>query len=167
MKKLSPSQENYLEWIYRFSLIGPVKVRYLAEKLGVRVPSVSRAVSGLVKFGLVDHETYGDIVLTEEGKIAGECIVRRDECLTKLLVDLLGMSLDEADPHIHQLEHVLGEEVLNRLEVLIEFCLSSEAWMKRLLHRIDNRSPQDELCSYLIGATSVHAGLSHEKVSSK
>jgi DtxR family Mn-dependent transcriptional regulator len=125
--ELTPSQENYLEWIYRFSQDGPVRVRDLAAKVGVKDPSASRAVTGLVKSGLVRHEVYGRIELTDEGRRVGEAIVRRGYCLTSLLVEILGMDQAEADCEVHRLEHVLGEEVLSRLEILVEFAGTSPA----------------------------------------
>jgi len=64
MRTLTPSQENYLEWIYRLSLDGPMRMGDLATKLGVKAPSASRAVTGLVGLGLVIHQVYGRIELT-------------------------------------------------------------------------------------------------------
>jgi DtxR family Mn-dependent transcriptional regulator len=163
--RLTPSQENYLEWIYRRADDGQVvRVRDLAEKLGVKLPSVSRAVSQLTRHGLVRHESYGVIELTDQGRAAGRAIVRRDECLTRLLVDVLGMSADAADPEVHRLEHVLDEEVLRRLEVLVEFATCSEAWLRRLHHRMSliGRGTADDI-EVAVGATSVHAGSSSEK----
>ena len=81
--KTTPSEENYVEWIYRLSAKGPVRPAQLAEKLGVKRPSATRAVASLAKKRLVHHEPYGDIALTEEGKALGRAVVRRDECLTR------------------------------------------------------------------------------------
>lgn len=167
ISKLTPSQENYLEWIFRFSRKGPVRARDLARKLGVRLPSVSRAVSGLTRAGLIRHESYGAIELTSAGERAGAEIVRRDDCLTRLLVDLLDMHPRAADPAVHQMEHVLGEDVLTRLEILLEFALSSEAWIKRLHHRIRSRLEAAALAEspYRIGSAPLHGGLEREKAS--
>jgi Mn-dependent DtxR family transcriptional regulator len=159
MKPLTPSQENYLQSIYTRSARGEVRVGALAKELGVSEPSASRAVNGLVKAGLVSHATYGTVELTEEGQRAGAAMVRRAECLNRLLVDLLHMDSAEADGEIHRLEHLLSEEVLRRLEILVEFAGSSEAWVKRLHHRIqtgDNRPVDDG--DFRVGATEVHAG---------
>jgi len=162
---LTASQENYLEWIYRGIAAGKVvRSRDVAAKLGVKLPSVSRAVGQLAKNGLVRHESYGVIELTAAGRAAGRAIVRRDDCLTRLLVEVLGMDEVAADPEVHRLEHVLGEEVLQRLEVLVDFATSSEAWLKRLHHRMSllgDLGGDDE--SIAVGQTSLHAGLSSEK----
>lgn len=162
---LTASQENYLEWIYRgVAADKVVRTRDLAVKLGVKLPSVSRAVAQLAAKGLVRHESYGVIELTDAGVMAGRGIVRRDECLTRLLVEVLGMSETDADPEVHRLEHVLADEVLQRFEVLVDFATSSEAWLKRLHHRI---SLLDETNggggAVAVGRTSVHAGSSSEK----
>jgi DtxR family Mn-dependent transcriptional regulator len=164
VRELTPSQENYLEWIYRFSQDGPVRIRDLSAKVGVKEPSASRAISGLVQSGLVHHEAYGKIELTEEGKRVGRAIIRRDECLTRLLVEILGMDPVDADSEVHRLEHVLGDEVLARLEVLVDFAASSPAWMKRLQYRIQTEAQRiDGTGDFRIGATHTHAGSVTEK----
>lgn len=160
MHKLTPSQENYLEWIYRLSLDGQVRMGDLASRLGVKAPSASRAVTGLVGLGLVHHQVYGRIELTPEGLRVARALVRRSDCLTRLLVDILGMDGADAVPEVHRLEHVLGREVHSRLEVLVEFAGSSPAWLKRLSHRIDQRTEQhDDPPGFGIGRTEIHVGL--------
>ncbi len=164
MKKLTGSQENYLEWVYRLSLEGPVHLRNLAEKVGVRLPSASRAVSGLALKGLVKHEKYGSVALTAEGESVGQEIVRRDQCLTQFLVEVLAMNPSEADPVVHRMEHVIDSEVLNRLEVLVEFALSSPAWVRRLHHRMQERAtPGPSDVDYQVGEARVHGGAKQEK----
>ena len=160
MHKLTPSQENYLEWIYRLSLDGSVRMGDLATRLGVKAPSASRAVTSLVGLGLVHHQVYGRIELTPEGNRVARALVSRSDCLTRLLVDILGMDAAAAVPEVHRLEHVLGREVHSRLEVLVEFAGSSPAWLKRLSHRIDQRAEQDEdPPGFGIGRTEIHVGL--------
>ena len=159
MQQLTPSQENYLEWIFRFAQEGPVRVRDLARQVGVKEPSASRAVVGLAKFGLVSHEAYGKIELTERGLRVGESLARRSDCLTRLLVDILDMPREQADAEAHRMEHVIGDEVLSRLEVLVDFAASSPAWVKRLHHRVCTEARQeDSRDGYRVGATRVHGG---------
>ena len=89
----SPSEENYLEWIYRFSANGPVRPSDLAAKLGIKPPSVTKAVSSLVKRGLARREARGALALTDQGEELGKAVVRRDKCLTALLVEIRGRPL--------------------------------------------------------------------------
>jgi Mn-dependent DtxR family transcriptional regulator len=81
-KLTTPSEENYLEWIYRFPKEGPVRPSDLAKKLGIKRPSVTKAISSLVIRGLVRREPRGALELTSEGADLGKAIVRRDDCLT-------------------------------------------------------------------------------------
>jgi DtxR family Mn-dependent transcriptional regulator len=160
MKKLTGSEENYVESIHALSARGPVRVGDLAELLGVKLPSVSRAVAGLAEQGLVRHEAYGQVELTADGtKVALE-IARRNACLTRLLVDLLAMPAKEAASEVHRLEHVVDGNVLWRLETLVEFALDSDAWVRRLHYRILKRSREAKADpgAFLVGKTPIHAG---------
>ncbi|MFC1743095.1 metal-dependent transcriptional regulator [Candidatus Riflebacteria bacterium] len=166
-KILTPSQENYLEWIFRFSKISPVRPGQLASKLGLKRPSVTRALRLLAEKGLIHHEAYGAIHLTDAGRKVGEEIIRRDNCLTRLLVDVLDMKASEADPAVHQMEHVLSETVLLRLELLVEFILSDPEQIKKLKKKIQTLQTQSirDVTDFHVGATNVHAGLAREKYS--
>jgi len=164
MPKLTPSQENYLEWIYRLSMTGPVRIGELASKMDVKLPSVTRAVQGLAKVNLVAHKSYGHIQLTDIGHRVGQAIVQRDACLTRFLVQVLGMTPENAEPEVHRLEHVFGEEVLKRLDVLLDFALSSDAWIKRLQHRISRAMRESSPGSaFRIGDADIHGGQHREK----
>ena len=161
--RTTPSQENYVETIFRLSQKGSVRAGQLAEALGVSRPSVTKAVSTLTKQGFVCHKPYDNIELTEKGNALGAAIVRRDDCLTELLVTVLGMSPESADPEVHRLEHVLSDEVLTRLETLVRFATSSPAWLKRLHHRIDTGTQKKpESSGFMVGRGSVHSGHSNE-----
>lgn len=162
----TPSQENYIEWIYRLSAAGPVRSGQLAEKLGVTRPSATRAIASLVKKRLVIHKPYGEIRLTQEGRNLGRAIVRRDDCLTDLLVTVLGMTPESADPEVHRLEHVLSDDVLPRLEALVNFATSSDAWLRRLHYRIANTSQEPRgTPAFVAGCSGIHQGEPSEKTS--
>ncbi len=165
IRKTTPSEENYIEHIYRLSSGGgALRPAELAECLGVKRPSATRAVASLVEKGLVRHEPYGDIKLTKEGDALGAAIVRRDECLTALFVNVLGMSLESADPEVHRLEHVLSDEVLERLQVLVDFASTSEAWLKRLHHRITTKTCESQReGAFMVGQSGIHQGRPQEK----
>jgi DtxR family Mn-dependent transcriptional regulator len=162
--RTTPSEENYLEWIYRFSAQGPVRSKDLADKLGIKPPSVAKAVSSLVRKGLVRRAVRGALSLTAQGEALGRAVVRRDNCLTGLLVDILDMSPEQADPEVHRLEHCLSEDVLNRLETLVDFARSSPAWLKRLHLRVNQEpNPDASEGKIRVGQTPIHSGRPHEK----
>ena len=148
----TPAQENYIQAIYRMSGSGSVRPSDLADNLGVRRASVSKFIATLVDKGFVQHESHGIILLTERGSALARAIVRREDCLTGLLVDVCGMSPDQASIEVHRLEHVISEEVLIRLEILVGFASSSDAWLRRLHHRIK------AACSEHGGETEIRVG---------
>jgi Mn-dependent DtxR family transcriptional regulator len=134
LKILTPSQENYLEHIIRLSRSGPVRVNQIAEAAGVRCPSVTKAITKLVKYGLVRHRSYGTVEITELGIQAARAVIRRDHCLSSLLVEVLNMDARTAKAEVCRIEHVLSPEVLSRLEILVQQATSkkSKPWLKAL-----------------------------------
>lgn len=161
----TPAQENYIEAIYSLSLNGLVQPSMLASKLGVRRASVSKFVRTLAAKGLVLHKPRGDISLTDSGRELAEAIMRRDTCLTRLLVDVCNMPADEADSEVHRLEHLISDEVLFRLEALVEFASRSDAWLKRLHLRIEAAQPKEpESQGIKVGSSQVHQGDTLDKL---
>ena len=68
-KKLSPNMEMYLKTILRLGQDGrPVRVKAIAESMGVTMPSVSEALSILKSKGLVLHPSYGEVKLSARGE---------------------------------------------------------------------------------------------------
>jgi Mn-dependent DtxR family transcriptional regulator len=119
--RLTPSQENYLEHIWHLSSQGSVRVADLADSVGVKRPSVTRAVNNLVSLGLVKHEHYGGIEFTPRGHQAAKFISRRDLCLKRFLVQVLQMDSAKADDEACRMEHAVSAEVIHRLDVLVGY----------------------------------------------
>lgn len=160
----TPAQENYIETIYRMSATDAVKPSMLADRLGVRRASVTRLVKTLVNKGLVHHRSHGAIVLTPLGEELGRDIVRRDDCLTRLLVDVCGMPHERADPEVHRLEHAISDEVLVRLEILVDFACSSNDWLNEVKKRAEEAWKKNPATSPgPLGRTPIHQGRAHEK----
>ncbi|HPD98055.1 MAG TPA: metal-dependent transcriptional regulator, partial [Synergistales bacterium] len=76
MSTLSARSEDYLKTIYKLQAERKVvRVKDLAQTLGVRSPTVVGVISGLKDSGYVDQEHYGYISLTKEGEdIAGTLV---------------------------------------------------------------------------------------------
>jgi DtxR family Mn-dependent transcriptional regulator len=138
--QLTPSQENYLEHILNESSDGQIRARDLAKSVGVKLPSVTRAVQKLVDAGMVRHETYGKIEITDEGKNAARSITRRDDCLNRFLGETLGLSREQARTEACRIEHVISDVVIKRLEILVNHLSLSKDWkstLKKELRRLD------------------------------
>jgi len=156
--QLTPSQENYLEHILNESSKGQIRVRDLAKSVGVKLPSVTRAVQKLIDAGMVKHETYGKIEITNAGKDAARSITRRDDCLNRFLGDILGLSPEHSKSEACRVEHVISDVVINRLELLVNHLSHSKEWkrtLKKKLSRLDGS--EDQVNRVEVGQTKPHA----------
>jgi len=120
---ISTSVEMYLKEAYRLSQEqGIITTTSLAKALGVRPASVTGMLRKLVDRGLVRHERYGKIHLTDEGSAVAGTLLRRHYLCTRLLTDVLGMDPATAAERAKFLEHAVDEEVEKRLAFLLGSC---------------------------------------------
>lgn len=118
---ISSALEDYLEAIYEISKKKPsVRITDIALHLGISKPSVNRAVNTLKKQGLVSHEPYGDIVLTEYGKELGESVNHRHRMIKKFLVNVLHVPEAEADKEACQIEHNISQNTIEKMKSYME-----------------------------------------------
>jgi len=118
MLAMQKSGEDYLEAILRISEeTGSEKVRTtdIANKLGVSKPSVSRAMGVLRDDGYIEQESYGDIVLTDDGRTIAEGVFDSHKLLTAFLYEIIGVSLDTAEHDACLIEHDISAETKKRL----------------------------------------------------
>src|SRR5437762_2357215 len=113
---MSASIEEYLEWIYRLSKEQPeVTTTDLARSLKISPASVTGMLKRLLERGLIHHEKYHGITLTEEGRARALSTIRRHGLLEVLLVDVLGLPWHLVDEEAGRLEHHITPEVEERL----------------------------------------------------
>lgn len=111
--------EEYLETIYKLSEKGAVRPTPIAESLGVSGPTVTATLKRLQERKLITRRN-GDVVLTSSGRAAALDIVRRHRISERFLVDVLGLSWDEAHEDACRLEHALSPRVLGALEEFLD-----------------------------------------------
>lgn len=111
--------EEYLETIYKLSEKGAVRPTPIAEALGVSGPTVTATLRRLASAGYIVR-SKGDVVLTHEGRSLALDIVRRHRISERFLVDVLGLSWDEAHEDACLLEHALSPRVLVALETFLD-----------------------------------------------
>ena len=110
--ELSEAVENYAKAIYALERRGgPVTTNALAERLGVTAASASGMVKKLDALGLVEHEPYKGVLLTDEGKQVALEIIRHHRLLELYLAETLGVPWDRVHDEAEVLEHVLSEEL--------------------------------------------------------
>ncbi|MDF0532045.1 metal-dependent transcriptional regulator [Tsukamurella sp. 8F] len=116
--ELSAVTQDYLKRIWTAQEWAPTKVstKSLAESLGVSASTASEAIRKLADQGLVDHEKYGAVTLTDAGRAAAVTMVRRHRLLETFLVRELGYGWDEVHDEAEILEHAVSERFLARLD---------------------------------------------------
>ncbi|ASR54900.1 metal-dependent transcriptional regulator [Cellulomonas sp. PSBB021] len=114
---LSPVAQDYLkvvwsatEWAER-----PVTTKLLATRLGVGASTVSETVRRLADQGLLTHEPYGAVGLTDEGRRHALAMVRRHRLVETFLVEVLGYGWDEVHDEAEVLEHAVSDVFVERV----------------------------------------------------
>ncbi len=115
--EFSAAIQDYAKAIYSLqeSLEGPVTTTALAERMEVTAASASGMVRKLHELGLVAHEPYKGVELTDKGRRVALEIIRHHRLLETYLASSLGVPWDRVHAEAEVLEHVLSED----LEALI------------------------------------------------
>jgi len=118
---LTPVAEDYVKAIWSASEWGasPATVTTLAQRFGIAPATVSITLKRLVARGLVVHEQYRPIRLTEAGRLEAVRMVRRHRLLETFLVERLGYRWDEVHDEAERLEHVVSDAFLDRIDALM------------------------------------------------
>jgi DtxR family transcriptional regulator, Mn-dependent transcriptional regulator len=114
---LTAAVEDYLKAIFVLEERsgGAASTNALASRLEVSAPSVTGMVKKLARLELVVYDRYRGVRLTDAGRGAALEIVRHHRLLELFLVEEFGMPWDAVDAEADRLEHVLSEEVEQRI----------------------------------------------------
>jgi len=119
--RLSRREEEYLEAMLLLERSkGRVRIKDLAEMLGVKPPTVVEFLEKLAAKGLVVYRKYAGVRLTEEGRRLAEEVLRRHEAIKRFLV-MLGVPEDVAERDACYIEHGISDESLRLITLFIEF----------------------------------------------
>ncbi len=135
-KPLTPAMENYMEAIYNLDHEKRVvRVKDIAKRLGVKMPTVTNMLKTLNDRGLINYERYEYLELTKDGSDIGEEIDRRHQVLRSFLTEILGIDFETADSEACMMEHAVGESTMDRLVAFMEFIQScprtGDNWLER------------------------------------
>lgn len=131
---LSANMEDYLETIYFQDMEGhPAKVKHIADSMGVSKPSVTEALSVLQDRGLVLHQKYGDIELTDKGRRTADKIYRRHKMFKQLFEEVLSIPSAQAEDDACKVEHLVSEKTVDHVEKFLEFV--EESGNSKLIER--------------------------------
>ena len=113
---LTQAIQDYLKIIYKLQGEGAgVTTNAIADRLGVSAASVTNMIKKLARLRLVEHTPYRGVTLTRGGEKVALEVIRHHRLLELYLSDVLGVSLDKVDEEAERLEHVLSEELEERI----------------------------------------------------
>lgn len=120
----SSTVENYLKAIYvGMASLPPaqrlVPMGQLASALGVAPGTATTMVKTLAESGLVTYEPYAGVTLTSAGKKLAALVLRRHRLIELFLVRVMGYSWDEVHDEAEQLEHVVSERLIDRIDEML------------------------------------------------
>jgi len=107
----------YLEAIYRLQEIsGLVRTSKLALQMRVAPPSVTGIIRKLEREGLVMHEPYRGVKLTDEGRRVALGEIGKHRLAEQLLVDMLHMDWARVHGEARRLQCGISNEIITPLE---------------------------------------------------
>ncbi|MBO5222467.1 MAG: metal-dependent transcriptional regulator [Clostridia bacterium] len=114
--RLQESGEMYLETVFRLSCkMAGVRSIDVAEEMGVKKPSVSRAVSLLKQGGYLEMDANGFLHLTDAGREVAEKTYERHKVLTEYFVRL-GVDPYVAATDACKVEHHISDETFEAIK---------------------------------------------------
>lgn len=116
------SKEDYLGIIYKhMDENGEIKANLIASKLGVSNAAVTDMLRKLSRDGNIIYERYKGVRLTGPGEEYARNIIRRHRIWEVFLNQIVGMPWDKVHDEAHRLEHSASDELINRLEEMLEY----------------------------------------------
>jgi DtxR family Mn-dependent transcriptional regulator len=119
MTPASVAEQEYLKQIYLLLVDeGRATTQMLAERLGVKPPSVTAMIKRLADDEggpLVRHTPYHGVELTERGVAVALEMLRHHRLIELFLSELLGVPWDRVHEEADRLEHVLSEDLEERI----------------------------------------------------
>ncbi|MBQ4469187.1 MAG: metal-dependent transcriptional regulator [Synergistaceae bacterium] len=120
--------EDYLEELFLLESTGrSVTVTDLAERLKITKGTVTATVQKLVELELVKHERYGNLHLTEAGRLKGMTVFRRHEGFRAFFHELLGLDREHSSEMACSMEHYVDTVTEERLYALLEYFRKAKA----------------------------------------
>ncbi len=134
---LTSNMEDYMEAIIMLSADNRVvRVKDIARKLDITMPSVSAALAKLKDMELIKYEKYGFIELTDKGLEIADRVLKRHNCLIEFFTSILQIDCSDADNEACKVEHALAPQTCAQIHRFIDFYKSEESadkdWIARL-----------------------------------
>ena len=119
---MSSNMEDYLETIATLKKeIGVARVKDIGRLLNVKNPSVNAALNVLSDLGLVFHERYGYVDLTDKGEELAQNIKKRHDIMVRFLTTILKIDPKTAEEDACRMEHAMSDETFEKFTKFMEF----------------------------------------------
>ncbi|GMU93481.1 MAG: hypothetical protein AMXMBFR4_25390 [Candidatus Hydrogenedentota bacterium] len=119
--------EQYIETIAHLQTTRRVaSISDIADGASVSRPAASRAVRDLADKDLVEHQSYGYVVLTPRGEALARKLEARHDKLYRFFTSVLGFDEATADAEACRLEHQVDDEFAKRIAELASFFSKNE-----------------------------------------
>ncbi len=108
--------EDYLKVIYELERSGgSAATNEIAQRLAIAPASVSGMIRRLADQGLLEHERYRGVRLTDEGRRVALRMIRRHRVIEAYLTQSLGYAWDRVHDEAERLEHAASDELVDRM----------------------------------------------------
>ena len=119
----SSTVENYLKALYQAeATLGEqalVPMGQLATAVRVAPGTATTMIKALAESGLVEYEPYLGVRLSSAGTKLAAMVLRRHRLVEQFLVEIMGMSWAEVHEDAEQLEHVVSDRLIERMDAML------------------------------------------------
>jgi DtxR family Mn-dependent transcriptional regulator len=120
----SSTVENYLKAIYQGQTQLATEQRLVpmgqvAAALAVTPGTATTMIKALAEAGLAEYEPYSGVRLTAAGEKLAGLVLRRHRLVELFLVQVMGMSWADVHDEAEQLEHVVSERLIERMDEML------------------------------------------------
>jgi DtxR family Mn-dependent transcriptional regulator len=122
VSEVSPVIEEYLENIYRLQKKrGVARTSDLVKQLRVVPGTITNTIERLEREGLVIHEPYKGVKLTDKGNKIALDVLRRHRLSERLLMDILNVKWSETHDAACKLEHAINDNITKKIETRLGY----------------------------------------------
>lgn len=120
----SSTVEDYIKTLYLLEQESDkprIAMGKLAEAMQVVPGTATTMVRTLREAGLVHYASREGVQLSSGGQKLALHVLRRHRLIEKLLVDIIGLDWSEVHEEAEQLEHVISDRLLDRIDELLNY----------------------------------------------
>ena len=118
---ITKSLEDYLEYIHNKLIQDKtIKAIDIANKFNVSRSTVSEALIRLADLDLIVYEGRRGIKITQKGINQALKTIKKHEILSNFFVNILKIDPSLADKNACKIEHVIDDEILEKMDVYLK-----------------------------------------------